>query len=162
MDRKVCGYYESYSGGSCFCNGMRCYNPLSCEGCEIQCGDEKGLDPIAYKRYYSNCNEYFGKQPITVIKHRVLDRIFERFNDRHPLIDEYFMPYSEFDSLVREAQIAAIDYVIDKFREDLKKKTGLPEIRFKELWIYHNATQADIPGIYFITAYSNKWEIGVL
>lgn len=162
MDRKVCDYYESFFGGSCFCNGMRCYYPLSCEGCEIQCGDEKGLDPKAYKRYNAEWNLNYEKQSTTVIKHKVLDRFFERFNDRIPLVDEYFIPYSVFDSLVREAKITAIDSVIDKFREDLKEETGLPEIRFEELWICHNATMADVPGIYFITAYSNKLEVGAL
>ena len=66
MDRKVCDYYERSLGGSCFCNGKRCYNPLSCEGCEIQCGDEKGLDPKAYKRYGTEWNLY-AKQSTTEI-----------------------------------------------------------------------------------------------
>lgn len=135
-DGNLCKWYLPFEG-CCFLNGSACYNPLSVEGCDIQCRDIFHNKSVEHKGYEPNAT----------------DNIFTRFEIKKALmirkgdcIAEQIIPYSELE-------YAQVDpsFAIKPAKEEIKRK-------FSEAGIYLDIIRV----FYNVKLYENTYGIYVI
>lgn len=135
-DGNLCKWYLPLEG-CCFLNGSACYNPLSVEGCDIQCRDIFHDESIDHKDYEPN----------------ETDNKFTRFEIKKELMirkgdytAEKIIPYKELEYMKCDPSS-----VIDFEKEEVKRIFSEAGIHLDKISVFYNAELYDNTyGVYVI------------
>lgn len=135
-DGNLCKWYLPFEG-CCFLNGSACYNPLSVEGCDIQCRDIFHDNNIKHKHYEPNAT----------------DDKFTRFEIKEALkikkgdyIAEQIIPYNELEYIKFDPNFAIVPA-----EEEIKRKFSEAGMRLDVIRVFYNVElYENTYGIYII------------
>ena len=141
-DGNLCTWYLPLEG-CCFLNGSACYNPLSVEGCDIQCRDIFHDENINHKDYKPNAIDN------KITRFKLKKALMIRKGD---YIAEQIIPYSELECIKFDPSFAIV-----AAKEEIKRKFSEAGMHLDVIRVFYNVELYDNTyGVYIVgVGYAN-------